>query len=252
MTESQDDGFRLMKVAATKRISAGMLRLRLTGRDLARFDTFANLHLRLYIAADQAELRQHPTSGAITCRATSGGRFDMRYYTISDIDAQAGWLDIDFVLHERAGPACDFARKARPGDLCVISGPCGRSVKPAARYLLAGDETALPAIARIARSLKPEATGQILIRSENPMPCALATPGSMGIRWFTSDETAFFRAAVEEAISGVRPGIDDHFIWIAGEAADCAAFVPRLDPIRKARRINVPYWRRHAEKELQE
>ncbi|MCV2449004.1 hypothetical protein [Paracoccus sp. DMF] len=51
-----------------------------------------------------------------------------------------------------------------------------------------------------------------------------------------------FRAAVEKAISSIRPGTGDHFIWIAGEAADRAAFVPSLDPIRKARRMDGPYW----------
>ncbi|WID99544.1 iron chelate uptake ABC transporter family permease subunit [Bosea vestrisii] len=40
-----------------------------------------------------------------------------RYYTIRRIDAAAGWVEIDFVLHEAPGPAGDFARFARPGDI---------------------------------------------------------------------------------------------------------------------------------------
>lgn len=75
-----------------------------------------------------------------------------RYYTIRRIDAAAGWLEIDFVLHEAPGLAGDFARLARPGDICGMSGPCGLGVKPAGHYLLAGDETALPAIAMTAVS----------------------------------------------------------------------------------------------------
>lgn len=242
MTLLRDSGFRTMMVVSTHRISDRMLRLRLTGRDLDRFDTFQNLHLRLYIAANQESLHQSLSASKAASIASSGAFF-MRSYTISDIDVQAGWLDIDFVLHEGSGPACDFARKARPGDLCFISGPCGRSVKPAARYLLVGDETALPAIARIARNLCPKVVGEIFIQYKNSKGAKINMTGDIPVRWFPPEATILLRSAVKDAITRLQPYVDDHFIWIAGEAADCAALEPFLEPIRKSRRINVPYWR---------
>jgi NADPH-dependent ferric siderophore reductase len=49
----------------------------------------------------------------------------MRDYTPRAVDASRGALAIDFVLHE-AGPASDWARRAKPGDPLDIGGSaCG-------------------------------------------------------------------------------------------------------------------------------
>jgi NADPH-dependent ferric siderophore reductase len=249
MTATADDGFRLMTVAASHRIAPRMQRLRLTGDNLARFDTFANLHVRLYVAESSCTALPCPVLGP-DGRPRLSGRTDgcaMRYYTIRDIDAEAGWLDIDFVLHEDAGPACDFARRARPGDICGISGPCGLSVKPARNYLLAGDETALPAIARIARSLPDDAEGLILIDTHAPDGwMGFPIPTGMTLRWISrccGHEAEAYVPSVSRAIAEIAGANDDHFIWIAGEFSDCAALRPCLGRIHKSRHINVPYWR---------
>lgn len=56
-------------------------------------------------------------------------------------------MDVDFVLHDAPRPAADFARRAKVGGVCGISGPCGLGAKPAQNYLRAGDEAALPNVA---------------------------------------------------------------------------------------------------------
>ncbi|MBM7328994.1 siderophore-interacting protein [Agrobacterium sp. S2] len=129
-------------------------------------------------------------------------------------------MDIDFVLHEDAGPACDFARCARPGDICGISGPCGKSVKPAKHYLLAGDETALPAIARIAKSLPDDANGLILIDTHDTFgTLEFNIPSGMARRWISrrlEEEPEEYIQSVSRAIAQIAAESDDHFIWIAG------------------------------------
>ncbi|WP_370577111.1 siderophore-interacting protein [Shinella sp. PSBB067] len=40
-------------------------------------------------------------------------------------------MDVDFVLHDAPRPAADFARRAKVGGICGISGPCGLGAKPA-------------------------------------------------------------------------------------------------------------------------
>src|ERR1700734_1739633 len=61
----------------------------------------------------------------------------------------AGTLEIDFAIHD-AGPATRWAAQAKPGDTLALGGPRGSFVIPSAYdwHLLAGDETALPAISR--------------------------------------------------------------------------------------------------------
>lgn len=249
MTIVADDGFRFMTVAALRRIAPRMQRLRLVGDNLARFDTFANLHVRLYVPNEYGKTLPRPMLGR-DGRPRLSGRIDgcaMRYYTIREIDAEAGWLDIDFVLHEDAGPACDFARRAQLGDICGISGPCGLSVKPAQYYLLAGDETALPAIARIARSLPDTVQGRIVIDTHAPDGrIDFSVPAGMTLQWISSLSSPGqepFVSSVSRAITEATSASDDHFIWIAGVFSKCMALRPCLGKVCKSRHINVPYWR---------
>lgn len=81
---------------------------------------------------------------------------EMRDYTPRRFDTARGLLVVDFALHE-AGPATDWAARAAPGQTLEVAGPRGSSVIPDDFdwYLLVGDETALPAIARRVEELRP-------------------------------------------------------------------------------------------------
>ncbi|HEV7258684.1 MAG TPA: siderophore-interacting protein [Bosea sp. (in: a-proteobacteria)] len=72
----------------------------------------------------------------------------LRNYTIRAVRAGSDEVDVDFVLHEPAGPATAWARDCRPGVEIGALGPIGRPVSHAPRRILAGDETALPTILR--------------------------------------------------------------------------------------------------------
>lgn len=82
----------------------------------------------------------------------SGAEFQ-RAYTISSADTETGHFSIDVVLHEPAGPASAWARRAEPGTtISVMSmGSRGFSVpddpvdRPAG-YLVVGDPASTPAI----------------------------------------------------------------------------------------------------------
>src|SRR5690349_21559621 len=49
----------------------------------------------------------------------------MRSYTIRAHDPARMTIDVDFVLHEHAGPATRWALAARPGDVLAMYGPDG-------------------------------------------------------------------------------------------------------------------------------
>ncbi len=72
----------------------------------------------------------------------------LRNYTIRAVSPRSDEVDVDFVLHEPAGPATAWARDCRPGDAIGALGPIGRPVSHARQRILAGDETALPTILR--------------------------------------------------------------------------------------------------------
>ena len=122
-------------------------------------------------------------------------RSPMRTYTIRDIvrDGDEVRLVIDFVVHDdhgpRPGPACRWALAAQPGDVIQVIAPHrlteygGTEFDPAGRrhLLLFGDETAVPAIARILADLGPGYTGEVFVEvpttSRTSSTCR-ATPAS--------------------------------------------------------------------------
>ena len=90
-------------------------------------------------------------------------RAPFRTYTVRAVRAAVGEVDVDFVVHGDAGPAARWILAAREGDEVIIVGPDALSIdshvgidwRPgdATTVLLAGDETAAPAICSILESL---------------------------------------------------------------------------------------------------
>jgi NADPH-dependent ferric siderophore reductase len=129
-------------------ITPRMRRITLGGPELAGFVSLgSDDHIKLMFAqnaAEQAAL-QSPTFSI----KGDGPQPAMRDYTPRRFDLSLGELDIDFVLHGD-GPASTWAEQAQVGQQLYIGGPRGSMIVPDIfdSYLLIGDETALPAIAR--------------------------------------------------------------------------------------------------------
>ncbi|MHC1481489.1 siderophore-interacting protein [Frateuria aurantia] len=122
---------RTMQVSAIEQLTPGMLRITFTGDDLADFVSLApDDHVKLFVP-------------------TRTGDIARRDYTPRRYDQQAKMLMIDFALHD-AGPATRWAMNAKLGDTLQIGGPKGSAVMASKvpRWLLIGDETALPSIGR--------------------------------------------------------------------------------------------------------
>ncbi|MGH8960670.1 MAG: siderophore-interacting protein [Jatrophihabitantaceae bacterium] len=81
------------------------------------------------------------------------GRRVKRRYTIRTARPDTGELDLEVLLHG-AGPGSTWGERAAAGDEITFQGPRGKLELTSARWhLLAGDESALPAIAAICEAL---------------------------------------------------------------------------------------------------
>ena len=143
-----DTRLRLLTVAGITDITPLMRRIRLEG-DMTGFASPGHAdHIKAFFFAEgtPAEL---PPVGPNGAKFPPGTKREMRDYTPRYWSVDEGWIDLDFVLHGD-GPASGWAAAAQLGDTLVIGGPRGSQVVPLAFdwYLLAGDETALPAIGR--------------------------------------------------------------------------------------------------------
>lgn len=121
-------------------------------------------------------------------------RCPMRTYTIRRVNHATKTVDIDFVTHGATGPGSAWALTARPGDPLILIGPDDRSTdwrtgldwRPggACRFLLAGDETAVPAIASIIESLPFETKADVIMEIPTPDDQLDLTPSAdVTITW---------------------------------------------------------------------
>lgn len=137
---------RRLDVLRVTELTPRMRRITLGGAQLQGFTSVgSDDHVKLMFACSAEE--QAALDNLNLSR--DGLRPTMREYTPRRIDLVAGELDIDFVLHGD-GPASTWAAQAEVGQVLNIAGPRASMVVPDIfdSYLLIGDETAIPAIAR--------------------------------------------------------------------------------------------------------
>lgn len=245
--------FREMRVVRVADVTPRMRRITLAGEDLLRFAS-SGLHVRLLFPCRRDEAPIWPTMGADgrPCWPDAATRPDIRIYTIRAIDPAKGEVDIDFVLHEgEAMPGARFAAGARPGDLVGMTGPGGGSVGYADWYLLAGDETALPAIGRILEELPPHARAVVRVEvADEAERQPLASQADLDVQWLLrSERPAGATDALVDAVRAVELPADDRsiFVWAGCEYASFRAIRSYLRQERQLVRdqhLVVAYWRR--------
>ncbi|WP_394835380.1 siderophore-interacting protein [Pendulispora rubella] len=147
--------FRTVFVRRIQTISPHMLRITLGGEAISDLVTYGNdQHIKLYFQRPGVKLPEPFTSETFMALPRSQ-RPTLRTYTIREHRPAEGEVDIDFVLHEDAGPASHWARNAKPGDSLTFAGPRGSyqvDRQLDALWLMA-DETGLPAAFAILETL---------------------------------------------------------------------------------------------------
>ena len=159
---------RRLEVLRVVELTPRMRRITLGGPELAGFVSLGtDDHVKLLFPqnAEQAAALETLVLGA---GKDNGPLPEMRDYTPRRYDLNTLELDIDFVLHGD-GPASTWAEQAKPGQFLHIGGPRGSMIVPDMfdSYLLIGDETALPAIARRLESLAANRRALVIVEVEN-------------------------------------------------------------------------------------
>lgn len=158
---------RLLEVIAIDDITPRMRRITLKG-DMEGFVSAGHAdHIKAFFFPKGVEPKIVPI-GARGAEFAEGERPEMRDYTPRSWDIAKGTIDLDFVLHGD-GPASSWAAGAAIGSKLLIGGPRGSLVIPAAFdwYLLAGDETALPALGRRIEELPDSAKVVAIVEVED-------------------------------------------------------------------------------------
>lgn len=217
-------------------------------------------------------------------------RNPMRTYTVRGVRPHARELDIDLVVHGGSGPAARWLASVTPGDEVLLIGPDARSIHSgvgidfhpglARRLLLAGDETAAPAIAAILESLPHDRTARAFIEvpdADDRLPLSL--PPGADVTWLprngaavgtrllptltawaaaSADLLAAAAAPVPQAFAEVdvdadvlweapaAPSDEALYAWLAGEAGvirDLRRLLVRGHGVDRSRVAFMGYWR---------
>ncbi|MFD5224251.1 siderophore-interacting protein [Microbacterium sp. NPDC058342] len=256
-------------VARITALSPSFTRITLAGDDLAHFGTDGlDQRIKLIIPfADgtitdvgQFDETQSMTDWYRRWRELPDElRNPIRTYTIRSPRPGDREIDVDFALHGTEGPASAWAGGAGVGDPMFVVGPDSRAEAPgggiewkpgtATSVLIAGDETAMPAICSIVESLHDGITGDVCIEvptESDALP--LSAPDGVRVTWLARGGAAHgvrLSAAVHawgrERAAASAPGTalaetdpdvlwdvpeavgSGEYAWLAGEAGTITA-----------------------------
>ncbi|MER5912967.1 siderophore-interacting protein [Streptomyces sp. NPDC001982] len=160
------------QVVRTERLTPHMQRVVLGGEGLAGFgaDTCTDHYVKLLFGAEGVTYPEPFDIQRIRDEFPPEHWPVTRTYTVRAWDAEHLEMTLDFVVHGDEGLAAPWALRTRPGDTVRFMGPGGAYAPDASAdwHLFAGDESALPAIARSLESLPEGAVAHAFVEVSGP------------------------------------------------------------------------------------
>jgi NADPH-dependent ferric siderophore reductase len=250
--------FHEMTIVGTRNVTQQMRRVTLAAPDASRLAR-GGLHVRILIPPRGRE-PIWPTMGHDGRVVWPKGENALtnRVYTIRRIDEERGQIDVDVVLHgDNHTPGASWAVRAAVGDRVGVMGPGGGELPEAGHYLLVGDETALPVIARIAEALPSDTRATVILEVADPSEeQPITSQAAIDLRWLhrNGQEPGTTTALIEAVQSLEWRTLSDVFVLAGCEHASAKAIRSYLREDRamsKATHLVAAYWRRgHAESDV--
>ena len=251
------------KVVRREELTSHMFRVVLGGSGFDTFtpSKFTDSYVKLVFVGDYVDMASLPQPLTLDSFADlpPAEQPVVRTLTVRRADPAAREIAIDVVVHGEHGAAGLWAATAEPGQPVYLMGPSGAyAPDPAADWhLLAGDETALPAISVALEALPANAIGQAFIEIAGPEDeIPLTAPQGVRIDWI-------YRGGRADLIGEDRAGDFAPLIeavksapWLPGQVhafvhGEAQAVMHNLRPyIRKDREVDAKwasisgYWRR--------
>ncbi|WP_158851782.1 siderophore-interacting protein [Saccharothrix deserti] len=160
------------QVIRTEWIAPQMIRVVLGGDGLAEFAVgpYTDSYVKLIFPLDDVLYPEPFDIGTVRATMPRAQWPRTRTYTVRKWDAEARELWIDFVVHGDSGVAGPWAAKAQPGDVIHFAGPGGGYAPDpdVDWHLMAGDESAWPAIAAALEALPAGARTKVFVEVDGP------------------------------------------------------------------------------------
>ena len=223
---------RKLTVLAVEDIAPRLRKISLGGPELSAFTNEAGTqgefislgpddHVKIFFPDAVSNILTLPTQETGRLRWPRDPSAISREYTPRLYDPESGKLDLEFVLHDH-GIAEQWAAETKVGDQIHIAGPKASMLMPvAARAILFGDETAIPAIANWLAMRPASMHIKAFIFSDDPdMQQLLRQAENVELNWLEqAPDTA---EAFIDLIKPLALSADD-FLWGACERSSADA-----------------------------
>lgn len=175
-------------------------------------------------------------------------RLASRVYTLRAVDAEASTIAVDIVLHpsDIDAPGTSFALKAMPGNPAGLLGPGGSGIPGGdGPLLLLGDETAMPAIARIIEGAAPgRLINAILSVAQSAETSYLTARPGTTLSWLCRNNQAHgsttLAAVLEAKLANTRS--EPAFVWAGCEQTLARQLRQRLKGLSNVESLITAYW----------
>ena len=163
--------------------------------------------------------------GAVAIDEAGAPVGESRTETVVDHSVEEGWIDLDVLVHGSSGAEAGvigrWAAQAPLGSPAVMMGPKGSVVLSGApgEVVLAGDDSALPAVRRYLGMLGPSITGYLLLETRFDLS-ALGIEPAPGLRVSILEPgSAVPSAALAAALQALPAPADplERFVFACGE-----------------------------------
>ncbi|RSM85810.1 siderophore-interacting protein [Kibdelosporangium aridum] len=205
MAERRGRKARTGVVSRVEQLTPHMVRVVLSGGDLAELSVgeYTDHYIKILFAPPGVTYPEPFDVGAIRETMPAEAWPVIRTYTIRRWVPEIPEMWVDFVVHGDAGVAGPWAVRAKPGDLVRFMGPGGGYAPDAQSdwHLLAGDESALPAIAAALEAMPAGARVKAFIEVPDADEVQkLETASDADVKWLYRDDQPIGR----QLVSAVR------------------------------------------------
>jgi NADPH-dependent ferric siderophore reductase len=251
------------EVMRTEQVSPHIVRVMLGGNGFDTFvpNEFTDAYCKILFVREDVDIAA--LSAPLTLNSFQTLPADrqpvIRTMTVRWTDPDQRQIAIDFVVHGEHGVAGPWASTVQPGQPVYLMGPSGAyAPDPSAEWhLLAGDESALPAIAAALEALPVDTTARVFVEIAGPDDeVELRSPADVEIKWI-------YRGGRADLVPADRAGDRAPLIdavkeatWLPGQVqvfihGEAQAVMHNLRPyVRKERGVDAKwasisgYWRR--------
>jgi NADPH-dependent ferric siderophore reductase len=237
-----------VSVARVQRLSPSFTRITFAGPELEHFGTEGlDQRVKLVLPLPKTGLIHFPFCEdwfALWRNLDEAKRNPLRTYTVLEPRPDLQEIDIDFVRHGDEGKAARWLNEVTVGSEVAIVGPDARGENPrvgiewnprnAHTFLLAGDETAVPAIGAILANMDREARGVAFIEIPDQRDIRrIDAPAGVEVRWLARSvpDTTLLGDAIRQwakdllasAPESDRLSSGGLYCWLAGESSRVTA-----------------------------